>query len=226
MKKAVVLLSGGLDSSTCLALAKQKNDVCFALSFSYGQKHSPELIAAKKIAQYFHVDQHEIISLPMGHWGGSALTDPSTPVLDYTGKSEIATTYVPARNTIFLAIALGWAEALKAQSIFIGVSSVDYSGYPDCRPQYIEAFQKLATLATKTGVEANPIMIEAPLLHLSKAETIALGASLGVDYSITISCYRANANGLACGTCDSCELRKRGFKEAGVKDPTLYSAAH
>jgi 7-cyano-7-deazaguanine synthase len=222
MKKAVILLSGGLDSSTCLALAKQKNDACFALSFSYGQKHTPELMAAKKIAQHFHVDQHEIVSLPMGHWGGSALTDPLSPILDYTGKAEIATTYVPARNTIFLALALGWAEILKAQSIFIGVSAIDYSGYPDCRPEYIEAFQKLATLATKTGVEGNLIAIEAPLLHLNKAETIALGASLGVDYSMTISCYQADANGLACGTCDSCELRKRGFKEAGVKDPTSY----
>ena len=222
MKKAVILLSGGLDSATCLALAKKKGYDCFALSFAYGQKHNSELNAAKKIAHFFHVHQHEIVSLPIGQWGGSALTDESLPVPDYTGTSDIPTTYVPARNTIFLSIALGWAEILKAERIFIGVSAVDYSHYPDCRPEYIAAFQTLATLATKTGAEGMGITIEAPLIHLSKAETIALGNTLGMDYSLTISCYQVTADGLACGKCDSCRLRKKGFKEAHAKDPTRY----
>ena len=222
MKTAVILLSGGLDSTTCLAYASSNGYDCYALSFDYGQKHNAELIAAKKIAQKFKVKQHEIVQLSLGKLGKSALTNEETMVPDHTGSSDIPVTYVPARNTIMLSIALGWAETLEADAIFIGVSSVDYSGYPDCRPEYIGAFRQMANLATKRGSEGNPIRIETPLINLSKAETTQLGVSLGVDYSETISCYKATEDGLACGKCDSCFLRKKGFEDAGIFDPTKY----
>lgn len=221
-KKAVVLLSGGLDSTTCLAYACAQGYTCYALSFSYQQKQASELKAAQSIAKRYAVKQHEIISLDLQHLTSSALTDASIEIPNYKGSKEIPLTYVPARNTIMLSIALGWAETLDAQAIFIGASSIDYSGYPDCRPAYIQAFQNMADLATKRGVEGNPIMIEAPLLYLSKAATIELGLSLGVDYSEAISCYRATDEGLACARCDSCTYRMKGFKEAQVPDPTRY----
>lgn len=222
MKKAIILLSGGLDSMTCLAYAKSKNYECYALSFDYGQKNHAELHAAKKIAAYFKVARHEIINLSIGNLGGSALTDKKINVPDYTGKKEIPITYVPARNTVFLSIALGWAEIINSEAIFIGVSAVDYSGYPDCRPEYIAAFQNMANLATQKGITGGTIKIETPLINLSKAETIQLGAQLGVDYALTVSCYRATEEGLACGNCDSCTYRKKGFSEANIKDCTRY----
>ena len=223
MKKAVILLSGGLDSTTCLAYATSQGFTCYALSFDYGQKHHAELDAAQHIARQFNVAQHEIITLSIGRLGGSALTDEAIDVVDHHAHIGIPTTYVPARNTIMLSIALGWAEIVDADSIFIGVSAVDYSGYPDCRPEYINAFETMANLATKKGIEGHPIRLHTPLMHLSKAETVQLGASLGVDYAKTISCYRATNKGLACGTCDSCYLRKKGFHDANIPDPTRYS---
>ncbi len=222
MKKAIILLSGGMDSATCLAYAKSKNYECYALSFDYGQKNRAELNAAKKIAVHFKVARHEVINLSIGNLGGSALTDKKINVPDYTGKKEIPITYVPARNTVFLSIALGWAEIINADAIFIGVNAVDYSGYPDCRPEYIAAFQNMANLATKKGIKGEIIRIETPLIHLSKAETIRLGVKLGVDYALTVSCYRATEEGLACGNCDSCTYRKKGFSEASIKDCTHY----
>lgn len=224
MKKAVVLLSGGLDSTTCLAIAKNQGYACYALSFDYGQKHRAELNAAKNIAQQFCAQKHEIISLSIGALGGSALTDQAIDVPNYQESSSIPVTYVPARNTVFLSIALGWAEILKAEAIFIGVTAIDYSGYPDCRPEYIAAFQNLANLATKTGVEGNPIKIETPLINLSKAEIVQAGHELGVDYSLTVSCYKSNEHGEACGECDSCYLRKKGFSDAMLHDQTRYQA--
>lgn len=223
MKNAIILFSGGLDSTTCLAYAKSKGFNCYALSFNYGQRHSAELNAAKKIAAHFGA-QHIISDLPISQFGCSALTDKKIDVPDYKGDNEIPITYVPARNTIFLSFALGWAEVLNAHDIFIGVSSVDYSGYPDCRPEYIEAFQKLANLATKIGVVEGNIRLQTPLINLSKAETIKLGLSLGVDYRMTVSCYQATDRGHACGKCDSCVLRIKGFNEANVEDSTLYYA--
>ena len=222
MKKAVILLSGGLDSTTCLAIAKNQGYACYALSFDYGQKHRAELTAAKNIAKKFNVIQHEIISLSIGSLGGSALTDPSIEVPVYTASDKIPITYVPARNTVFLSIALGWAEILTAQAIFIGVTAVDYSGYPDCRPEFIAAFQNLASVATKAAVMGQKLMIETPLITLSKAQIIQAGHALNVDYSLTVSCYKANAAGDACGECESCFLRKKGFLEAGVFDQTRY----
>lgn len=222
MKNAVILFSGGLDSTTCLAYAKSKGFDCHAVSFRYGQRHSVELEAAKRIAAHLGV-KHIIIDLPISQFGGSALTDHKIDVPDYIGDQGIPVTYVPARNTIFLSFALGWAEVLNAKDIFIGVSSVDYSGYPDCRPEYIAAFQTLANLATKAGVTEGNIKINAPLMHLSKAETVKLGVSLGVDYAMTVSCYQADFEGKACGTCDSCHLRKKGFEDANMEDPTLYA---
>jgi len=222
LKKAVILLSGGLDSSTCLALAKSKNYECYGLSFDYGQKHSFEIEAAKKIAKQLEVKEHKIISLSIGELGGSALTDKNITVPKYNDSTEIPITYVPARNTVFLSIALGYAEILGANDIFIGVSSVDYSGYPDCRPEFIDAFQRLANVATKAGIEGKNININAPLLYLSKAETIKMGIDLGVNYGLTVTCYQANDEGLACGECDSCILRQKGFRIAGIKDPTKY----
>lgn len=221
--KAIILFSGGLDSTTCLALAKSQGFDCYALSFCYGQRHSVELESAKRLAQQFKVT-HKIIDLPIDQFGGSALTDKNAAIPHYQGNQEIPVTYVPARNTIFLSFALAWAEVLPAHDIFIGVSAIDYSGYPDCRPEYIEAFQKTANLATKIGVTEGNIKIHTPLISLSKAETVKLGLQLGVDYSMTVSCYQANHAGHACGVCDSCALRKKGFVEAGVTDPTLYVA--
>lgn len=222
MKKAVVLLSGGLDSTTCLAFAQSKGYACYALSFTYGQRHHSELAAASRIATQMGALEHKVVALDVGLFSGSALTDRSIDVPEYQAGEVIPVTYVPARNTIFLAMALGYAESIGATAIFIGASSVDYSHYPDCRPEFIEAFQALATLATKTGVEGKPIAIEAPLQYLSKAQTIQLGTQLGVQYGLTVSCYQANEAGEACGDCDSCAFRKKGFKEAGVTDPTLY----
>lgn len=221
-KKAVVLFSGGLDSTTCLAYAKSQGFECYALSFDYGQKHRAELEAAKRIAQQAGVVHRQITLTSLGQLGGSALTDEQYEVPEHDGSTLIPITYVPARNTIMLAIALGWAEILNADSIFTGVSAIDYSNYPDCRPEYIQAFIAMANLATKRGVEGHPISIETPLIQLTKAQTIELGLSLGVDYSQTVSCYRASKEGLACGTCHSCYLRKKGFLEAGVTDATRY----
>lgn len=221
-KKAVILLSGGLDSTTCLAIAKQAGFACYALSFNFGQKHSVELESAKSIAIKLGVSEHKILPLALSELGGSSLTDKNIDVPDYSGNTEIPSTYVPARNTVFLSIALGWAEVLGAFDIFIGANDVDYSGYPDCRPEYLKAFETLANLATKAGVEGARFQIHAPLLRLSKNEIIKKGIELGIDYSMTVSCYRADEQGRACGKCDSCVYRKKGFKEAGVKDPTWY----
>ncbi len=222
MKKAIILLSGGLDSTTCLGLAKSEGYQCHALSFDYGQRHSSELEAAKRITQNEHI-LHTILPLPLGQLGGSALTDKESAIPNHQSSNAIPVTYVPARNTIFLSFALALAEISNTNDIFIGVSAIDYSGYPDCRPEYIHAFQTLANLATKVGVEENNIRIQTPLIHLSKADTIRLGIKLGVDYSLTVSCYQASVDGLACGTCDSCALRKKGFEEVGVPDPTRYA---
>lgn len=221
-QKAVVLVSGGVDSATCLALAKKLNYDCYALSIDYGQKSRSELAAATKVATTLNAKQHKIITLSLGELGGSALTDTNIDVPDYCSDNKIPVTYVPARNTVFLSIALGWAEIIDAKAIFIGVSSVDYSGYPDCRPEYIDSFQTMANLATKAGIEGNPIKIFTPLINLSKADTIKTGKSLGLDYSMTVTCYQADEQGRACGHCDSCELRRRGFEQAGVQDPTHY----
>jgi 7-cyano-7-deazaguanine synthase len=221
MKKAVILFSGGLDSTTCLAIAKSQGFECYAISFNYGQKQISELNSAKRIAAHFGA-QHKIIDIPASQFQGSSLTDSSMDVPDYDGSSAIPNTYVPARNTIFLSYALGWAEVVGAHDIFIGVSSVDFSGYPDCRPEFIHAFQKLANLATKVGVEEGNIRIQTPLGLLSKAETIKIGLELGVDYQMTVSCYQADSNGRGCGKCDSCTFRKKGFSEASIEDPTAY----
>ena len=221
MKKAVVLVSGGLDSATTLALAQEQGYVCYALSFDYGQRHRCELDAARKVAEAAGVIEHKIITLNLDNIGGSALTDTAIPVPQQATEG-IPVTYVPARNTVFLALALGWAEVLEAEAIFIGVNAVDYSGYPDCRPEFIEAFANMAQLATKAGVEGRPIRIETPLIHLSKAEIIQQGMRLGVDYANTISCYDPDAEGRACGQCDSCRLRAAGFEAAGVPDLTRY----
>lgn len=222
MKKAVILLSGGLDSVTCLAMAKDQGFDCYALSFAYGQRHAYELTAAQTIAQTMGVVDHRIVNLDIGQFGASALTDTTITVPSYAGTDHIPVTYVPARNTVFLSIALGLAESIGAYDIFIGANVVDYSGYPDCRPEFMEAFQALANVATKTGVEGHHFRIQAPLLHLSKADIIKAGMALGIDYGLTVSCYQLNDKGAACGHCDSCVLRQRGFKEANVTDPTHY----
>jgi 7-cyano-7-deazaguanine synthase len=221
MKKAVVLVSGGLDSATTLALAQEQGYMCYALSFDYGQRHRCELVAAEKVALSAGVVNHKVITLNLDNIGGSALTDTAIPVPNQPTEG-IPVTYVPARNTVFLALALGWAEVLEAEAIFIGVNAVDYSGYPDCRPEFIEAFANMARLATRAGVEGKPIRIETPLIHLSKAEIIQQGIRLGVDYANTISCYDPDAEGRACGRCDSCRLRAAGFEAAGVPDSTRY----
>ncbi len=218
--RAVVLLSGGLDSATCLALAQQHYD-CYALSFAYGQRHNSELAAASRLASALGAKEHRIINIDLGGIGGSALTDSSIAVPEQASEG-IPVTYVPARNTVFLSFALGFAEVINAQAIVIGVNAVDYSGYPDCRPEYIAAFQQLANLATKSGVEGHKLVIETPLLHLSKAQIIQQGTQLGLDYSLTVSCYQADLEGKACGKCDSCRLRKEGFLAAGLADPTRY----
>lgn len=220
--KAVILLSGGLDSATCLALAREQGYDCHALSLDYGQRHSAELAAARRVAQSLGVREHKVIRLDLGGIGGSALTDSAIDVPD-TPAEGIPVTYVPARNTIFLALALGWAEVLGAWDLFVGVNAVDYSGYPDCRPEYIAQFERLANLATKAGVEGGRFQVHAPLIHMSKADIIRAGSRLGVPYADTVSCYRADAQGRACGRCDSCRLRAAGFKAAGIPDPTLYS---
>jgi 7-cyano-7-deazaguanine synthase len=220
-KKAIVLLSGGLDSITVLALAKQQGYICYALSFDYGQRHNAELAAAAQIASDYQVEDHKIIKLGLGSIGGSALTDEHIAVPD-TLQAGIPVTYVPARNTIFLSFALGWAEVLNLRDIFIGVNAVDYSGYPDCRPEFIKAFQQLANLATKAGVEGGHFTIHTPLISLSKAEIIKQGVALGVNYQRTVSCYSSDEQGRACRVCDACRLRKAGFTEAGIADPTRY----
>lgn len=220
-KKAIILLSGGLDSITVLAQAKKQGYQCYSLSFDYGQRHNAELKAAENIAQHYQVAMHKVINLGLGSIGGSALTDDHIAVPD-TPQQGIPVTYVPARNTIFLSFALGWAEVLGLHDIFIGVNAVDYSGYPDCRPEFIQAFQHLANLATKAGVEGTEIKIHAPLIKLSKAEIIKQGIALGVNYKQTVSCYAADKQGQACGVCDACRLRKDGFKEAQIADPTRY----
>lgn len=220
-KSAVILLSGGLDSITVLALAKQQCYSCYALSFDYGQRHNAELEAAKKIAQHYQVIEHKVIKLGLDSIGGSALTDQNIEV-PTSPQSGIPVTYVPARNTIFLSFALGWAEVLDAHDVFIGVNAVDYSGYPDCRPEFINAFQDMANLATKVGVEGHKIKIHAPLIKLSKSEIIKQGLELGVDYAQTVSCYSADQQGRACGHCDACRLRAAGFAGLGVVDATLY----
>ena len=219
--KAVVLLSGGLDSATALAIAKDQGYACHALSFDYGQRHGSELNAAKKVAAAMNVNEHKILHVDLTQIGGSALTDENIAVPDQP-TDGIPVTYVPARNTIFLSFALGYAEVISAFDIFIGVNAIDYSGYPDCRPEYIKAFEALAKLATKAGVEGGDFRIHTPLINLTKAEIIKTGAGLGMDYSLTVSCYNADDRGRACGCCDSCRFRKEGFTSAGVPDPTVY----
>jgi 7-cyano-7-deazaguanine synthase len=219
--KAVILLSGGLDSATVLAIASQQGFDCYAMSFDYGQRSLVELNAAKKQANNFKVKEHKIISIDLASLGGSALTD-STITIPEQAQQGIPVTYVPARNTIFLSFALAYAEVLDAQDIFIGVNAVDYSGYPDCRPEYIASFQQTARLATKIGVEGREIEIHTPLMNLGKAEIIKRGLQLGVNYADTVSCYQANKNGEACGVCDACRLRKDGFELAAIDDPTHY----
>ncbi|WP_415903395.1 7-cyano-7-deazaguanine synthase QueC [Neptuniibacter sp. QD29_5] len=220
-KKAVVLLSGGLDSATALAMAAERGYSCYVLSFDYGQRSLTELKAAKKIAKQLNAAEHRVIRLHLEDFGGSALTDHSIDVPEEE-SDEIPVTYVPARNTVFMSLALGWAEVLEADAIFIGVNAVDYSGYPDCRPEYIAAFETMANLATKRGVSGDPIKIETPLIDLTKEEIIREGTRLGVDYGLTVSCYQADDDGQACGACDSCRLRAKGFVDAGLEDPTRY----
>jgi 7-cyano-7-deazaguanine synthase len=226
MKRAVVLLSGGLDSSTAVAICRNEGYEIYALSFRYGQRHEREVAAAKKIAIALGVREHRVAEIDLRIFGGSALTD-TIDVPKNRAESEIASgvpvTYVPARNTIFLSYALAWAEVLGASDIFIGVNALDYSGYPDCRPEFITAFENLANLATKSGVEGQRFRIHAPLISLSKAEIITRGTQLGVDFSLTHSCYDPTTDGLACGRCDSCQIRLKGFHEAGLQDPIAYA---
>ena len=222
MSKAVILLSGGLDSTTALAIAKEQNYDCYALSFDYGQKQKSELESSISIAKKSNVIEHRIMKISLSDIGGPALTDKAIDVPKHVESDEIPITYVPARNTIFLSFALAWAEVVNSQTIFIGVNALDYSGYPDCRPEFIKAFENMANLATKQSVEGNRIQIKTPLINMTKAEIIAKGLSLGVDYSETTSCYDANALGEACGECDACVLRKNGFSNANVVDPTRY----
>jgi 7-cyano-7-deazaguanine synthase len=220
-KRAVILLSGGLDSATVVAMALADGYTCYTMSFDYGQRHRAELDAAARVARDLGVVEHKVIGLDLNGIGGSALTDSSIAVPESPGEG-IPVTYVPARNTVFLSLALGWAEVLGARDIFIGVNAVDYSGYPDCRPEFIEAFQRMANLATKAGVEGQGFTIQAPLQNLSKADIVKAGMRLGVDYGLTVSCYQADDQGRACGKCDSCRLRAEGFAKAGVADPTRY----
>ena len=221
MKKAVVLLSGGLDSATTLAIAGAGGFACYALSFAYGQRHAAELDGARKVAEAQGAALHRIIPIDLSAFGGSALTDPAIAVPERP-TDGIPVTYVPARNTVFLSLALAWAEVLGSRDIFIGVNAVDYSGYPDCRPEFIAAFEALANVATKAGVEGDRFRIHTPLIDLSKAEIIRRGMALGVDFGATVSCYQADADGVACGRCDSCRLRLEGFRAAGLADPARY----
>ena len=220
-KRAVILLSGGLDSATVVAMARADGYTCYTMSFDYGQRHRAELDAAARVARDLGVVEHKVIGLNLNGIGGSALTDSSIDVPESPSEG-IPVTYVPARNTVFLSLALGWAEVLGARDIFIGVNAVDYSGYPDCRPEFIEAFERMANLATKAGVEGNGFRIQAPLQNLSKADIVKAGMRLGVDYGLTVSCYQADDQGRACGKCDSCRLRAEGFAAAAVADPTRY----
>jgi 7-cyano-7-deazaguanine synthase len=220
-KRAVILLSGGLDSATVVAMAQADGYTCYTMSFDYGQRHRAELDAAARVARDLGVVEHKVIGLDLNGIGGSALTDSSIDVPQ--GPTEgIPVTYVPARNTVFLSLALGWAEVLGARDIFIGVNAVDYSGYPDCRPEFVQAFERMANLATKAGVEGQGFVIQAPLQNLSKAAIVRAGTALGVNYGLTVSCYQADTQGRACGKCDSCRLRAEGFAAAGVPDPTPY----
>jgi 7-cyano-7-deazaguanine synthase len=223
MKPAVVLLSGGLDSATCLAIARSQGFACHCLSFNYGQRHNAELRAAERVVQALGATEHRVVDLALAQFGGSALTDTNIAVPTAGVQPGIPVTYVPARNTIMLSLALAWAEVLGSRDIFVGVNAVDYSGYPDCRPEYIAAFEKMANLATRAGVEGQQLHIHAPLIALSKAEIIRTGSALGVDYALTVSCYQADDQGRACGVCDSCRLRAEGFAAAGVDDPTAYA---
>ena len=223
MKKAVVLLSGGLDSATVLAIAKSQGYACYCLSLDYHQRHIAELEAAKRVALALGAAEHRIVQFDMGGFGGSALTDSRIAVPE-TPSEGIPVTYVPARNTIMLSLSLAWAEVLGAQDIFIGVNALDYSGYPDCRKEYVEAFQRMANLATKSAIEGKPLTVHAPLIDLNKAEIIRCGHALGVDYGLTVSCYQADSAGRACGVCDSCRFRQAGFAAAGLPDPTAYAA--
>lgn len=220
-KKAVILLSGGLDSATVVAMAREQGYSCYSMSFDYGQRHRSELQAAERVARQLGVIEHKVIGINLDGIGGSALTDARIEV-PQSPTTGIPVTYVPARNTVFLSLALGWAEVLEAQDIFIGVNAVDYSGYPDCRPEFVNAFEHMANLATKMGVEGQRIRIQAPLQMLSKAEIVQAGSRLGVDYGLTVSCYLADADGRACGKCDSCRLRAAGFAAAAMPDPTRY----
>ncbi|MFT3734694.1 MAG: 7-cyano-7-deazaguanine synthase QueC [Rhodocyclaceae bacterium] len=221
-ERAVVLLSGGLDSATCLAIARDAGYETYALSVAYGQRHAAELQAAERIAAALGAREHRVAHVDLGQFGGSALTDASIAVPIDGVQPGIPVTYVPARNTVMLSLALGWAEVLQAQHIYVGVNAVDYSGYPDCRPEFVAAFEKLAQLATKVGVEGLPLQVHAPLISLSKAGIIQLGSQLGVDYGMTVSCYQADDDGRACGKCDACRLRSAGFADAGLSDPTRY----
>jgi len=220
-KRAVILVSGGLDSATVLAMARQQGYDCYTLSFDYGQRTRSELLAAERVSIALGDVEHKVVKLNLDSIGGSALTDTAIAVPEEQ-TTGIPVTYVPARNTVFLSIALGWAEVLGAQDIFTGVNAVDYSGYPDCRPEYISAFETMANLATRAGVEGHKLTIHSPLMKMGKSEIISTGVKLGVDYGLTVSCYQATAEGLACGKCDSCRLRRQGFVDAGVVDPTRY----
>ena len=220
-KRAVILLSGGLDSATLVAMVRAEGYSCYTMSFDYGQRHRAELDAAARVARDLGVVEHKVIGLNLDGMGGSALTDSTIDVPE--GPTQgIPVTYVPARNTVFLSLALGWAEVLNARDIFIGVNALDYNGYPDCRPEYVESFERMANLATKAGVEGKGFRIQAPLQNMSKADIVGAGVGLGVDYSLTVSCYQADDGGRACGKCDSCRLRAEGFQAAGITDPTRY----
>jgi len=224
MSKAVVLLSGGLDSATTLALARAAGHECHCLSLDYGQRHRAELAAAANVARALGAAAHRVIALDLTAFGGSALTDPGIAVPE-TPTAGIPVTYVPARNTILLSLALAWAEVLGAQDVWFGANAVDYSGYPDCRPEFMRAFEALANLATKAAVEGRRFTLHTPIIHLTKAEIVRRGAALGVDYAMTVSCYQANGEGRACGRCESCRLRRAGFEAAGIPDPTRYAAS-